>query len=100
MRIVEPAARQFGVEEGVEARTRRDDAAPAFVLAARVVGRLHIERKPLPAHRRAAARLRRMRRDERRVGQQRSPLSAKFDQIIAVGAVAVEEDHQLAREQP
>ncbi len=42
------------------------------------------EREPLPAHRRAGAELVRVRRDEGRVGQQRAPMLAELDQVVAV----------------
>ena len=93
-RIVEAEPRQFGVEKGVERRPRRDDAAPALVLAARVVGREDIEREPLPARRRAGAALGRVRRNESGVGQQLPPLPAELDEVVAVGAVAVQEHDQ------
>ena len=79
---------QFGIEEGVERRARPVDAAPALVRIAEG------QRKPLPPDRRLAAGLRRMRRDERGVRQQRLPGAADVDQVVAVGAVAVQEHDQ------
>ena len=47
------------------------------------------ELKPLPAHLRHA--LRRVRRDESGIRQPGLPLPADFDEIVAVGAIAVQE---------
>ena len=85
------AALELGVEEAVEHRRRLVDADPALV------GIAEGERKPLPAHRRLAARLRRVRRDEGGLRQQPLPGAADLDQVVAVGAVAVQEHDQLAR---
>ena len=81
---------------------RRAPAAPIDAAVqrssapARIVGRaVALEREPLPAHRRAGAALGRVRRDEGGVRQQRAPLLAELDQILAVGAVAVQEHHEL-----
>ena len=83
--------RQLGVEKSVEARPRRFDAAPALVRIAEG------EAEPLPAHGSAGAGLGRMGRHEGRVGQPALPLPPDLDQIVAVGAVAVQEDDELLR---
>ena len=70
---------------------RADNAAPALV------GITHGEGKPLPAHRRHGAALGRIGRHKIGVGQQSPPLTADLDQVGAVGAIAVQEHHQLAR---
>ena len=93
-RIVEAEPGEFGVEKGVERRPRRNDAAPALIRAARVVGREDVEPEPLPARRRAGAALGRVRRNESGVGQQFPPLPAEFDEVVAVGAIAVQEHDQ------
>src|SRR5690606_39264642 len=54
------------------------------------------ERKPLPADWRHAAGLRGVRGDEGGVRQQRLPGTADVDQVVAVGTVAMQEDHELA----
>jgi hypothetical protein len=90
-RFVEAVARQLRVQEGVERGARLDDAAPALVRIA------HRQGEPLPAHRRHAAGLGRVRRDEGGVGQHALPLPADVDQIVAVRAVAVQEDDELFR---
>ena len=84
-------AREFRVEEGVEARTGQVDAAPALVRVAEGEG------EPLPAHRRHPAGLGRMRGDEGGVREPALPLPADLDQVVAVGAVAVQEDDELLR---
>ena len=38
-----------------------------------------------------------MRGDEGRVGQERLPLLADLDQIVAIRTIAVKEDHKLFR---
>ena len=63
-----------------------------------LVRRAGEQRKPLPPGRRLAARLGRMRRDERGVRQQPLPGPADVDQVVAVGAIAVQEhDEALGR---
>ena len=94
-RIVEAEAGELRVEERVDRGPRGDGAAPALRRAARVVGRGAAQGEPLPAHRRSGAALGRVRRDERRLGRQRAPLLAERDQVVAVGAVAVQENHEL-----
>ncbi len=51
----------------------------------------------MPADRRLTARFRRVRRDERRMRQQTLPSAADLDEVVAVGAVAVQEHDELAR---
>ncbi len=70
-------------------RRRLVDADPALV---RIAER---QRKPLPADRRLRAGLRRVRRHEGGVRQQALPGAADLDQVVAVGAVAVQEHHEL-----
>src|ERR1019366_8809552 len=84
-------AREFGVEETVERGRRLVDAGPAL---ARITER---QGKPFAPDRRLAATVRRMRRYEGGVRQQASPSAADLDQVIAVGAIAVQEHHQLPR---
>ena len=55
------------------------------------------EREPLASDRRLGAGLGRMRRDERGLRQDRLPLLAERDQVVAVGTVAVKEDDELPR---
>ena len=83
--------RKLGVEELREPGRRHVDAVPALVRIAEG------ERKPFAPHRRLSARARRVRRDERRLRQQRLPRPADLDQVVAVGAIAVHEHDQLAR---
>ena len=64
-------------------------AAPALVRIAEGEG------EPLPAHRLAGHELGRVRGDEGGVGQPALPLPADLDQVVAVGAVAVEEHDKL-----
>src|SRR5262249_10575498 len=60
------------------------------------VGIAKREGKPFASHRGLAARPRRMRRRERRLGQERLPGAADVDEIVAVGAIAVEKHDELA----
>ncbi len=82
---------KLGIEKSVEQRRRLVDAHPALV------GIAESERKPLPADRRLSARLRRMRRDEGGLRQVLLPGAADVDEIVAVGAVAVQKDDELSR---
>jgi hypothetical protein len=84
-------ARKLGIDEALQHRCRFVDSDPALVRIAKRQG------EPLPPHRRAAARLRCMRRHERRLRQQGLPRPAEFDEVVAVGAVAVQKHHQLPR---
>src|SRR5690606_26920672 len=52
------------------------------------------QREPLAADRRLAAGLRRMGRDEGGFRQQTLPGAAEIDEVVAVGAIAVKENHQ------
>ena len=81
---------KFAVDEVIQ-RRRGGDSALAH--PDRVDRR---QRKPLSANRRLAAGIRRVGRNERCIGQHRRPPSADLDQIVAVGAVTVQEDHQAA----
>src|SRR5262249_27432799 len=67
------------------------DAEPAFV------GIAEGQRKPLLADRRLPAWLRRVRRNKRGVRQQRLPRAPDLDEIVAVGAVAVQKHDKLMR---
>src|SRR6266508_992887 len=85
------AALELGVEEARENGRGLVDAGPALARIAEG------EREPLPADRRLAARLRRVWGDERGVRQQALPGAADIDEVVAVGAVAVQEHDELAR---
>ena len=65
------------------------DAGPALV---RIAER---QRKPFAADRRLPARVRRMRRHEGGIRQQTLPGAADVDQVVAVGAIAVQEHDEL-----
>jgi hypothetical protein len=84
-------ALQLGVEKSLEHRRRFVDAEPALI------GIAEGERKPLPPDRRLSARLRRVRRDERRLRQILLPGAADVDEVVAVGAIAVQEHDKLLR---
>ena len=86
--FVEVVALKLGVEKGVERRARPRDAARELARVA------HRQRKPLPPHRRAWAKLGRIRRDEGGGGEGARPIPPDADQIVAVGAVAVQEHDQ------
>src|SRR5262249_61460189 len=60
------------------------------------VGIAKREGNPFASQRGRAARPRRMRRRERRLGQERLPGAADVDEIVAVGAIAVEKHDELA----
>src|SRR5499427_6267760 len=85
------AALELGVEEACEDGRRLVDAGPAFI------GVAEGEREPLPANRRLAAGLRGVRGDEGRLRQEPLPRPADVDEVVAVGAVAVQEHDELAR---
>ena len=72
-------------------RGRLVDADPALVLFPEGQG------EPLPAGRRLGAPLGRMGRHEGGVRQKVLPGPSQFDQVVAVGAVTMEEDDELAR---
>src|SRR5207245_204588 len=82
---------ELGVEEAGEDGRRFVDAVPAFI------GITEGEWEPLPADRRLSAGLRRMRGDERGLWQEVLPGAADIDEVIAVGAIAVQEHDELAR---
>ena len=84
-------ARELCLEEAVETGPGRVDAAPALV------GIPEGEGEPFPPAGRRAAGLRCVRRHEGGVRQPGLPLAADLDEIVAVGAVAVEEHDELAR---
>ena len=80
--IVEPEARELGVEEGVDRPARLDDAVPALLGAARVVGGRFVSAnhcRPVGA---PGAAFRRMGRDEGDVGQKRAPLPPELDEVV------------------
>ncbi len=74
-----------------------DDHRPRHVgaLAAKILDRPVAQRKPFEAARIAAALPRRIRRHEQHVGEIVAPLAAETNQIAAVGAIAVQQHHQL-----
>ena len=82
---------ELRLDEPLQGGRRLVDADPALVRIAEG------QRKPLPADRRLAARLGRVGRHEGGIGQRRLPHPAELDEVVAVGAIAVEEDHELAR---
>src|SRR5579863_8444710 len=79
------------VDEALQERGRLVDPEPALVFFPEGQG------KPLPAGRRLGATLGRMRRYEGGVRQQVLPGAPELDQVVAVGAVTMEEDDELAR---
>src|SRR5437660_531317 len=85
------AALELGVEEAREDGGGLVDTGPAFIWVAEG------EREPLPANRRLAAGLRGVRGDEGCLGQESLPRPADVDEVVAVGAVAVQEHDELAR---
>ena len=82
---------EFGFEKAFQHRRGLVDANPALV------GIAKCQREPLPADRRLTARLGCMRRDEGGVRQQLLPGAADFDQVIAVGAITMQENDELLR---
>ena len=87
--VVKARRLKLGVKKGVEAGLGGVDAPPALV------GIAHGEGKPLPPRGRHAAGLGRMGGDEGRLRQDALPLLANINQIPPIGAIAVQEDHQL-----
>src|ERR1700733_8464985 len=85
----QPMTRQLGIDEALQYRGRFVDADPALIWIAKG------QSKPLASDRRLPASFRGVRRDERRVRQQRLPGAADLDQIVAVGAIAVEKNDEL-----
>ena len=84
----EAVARQLGIEKAVERRPGGLDAAPVFA------GIAQRQREPLQGAVHAGDRLRRIGRHERRVGQPLPPAVAERNEVIAIGAVAVQQHHQ------
>src|SRR5712675_1587423 len=84
-------AHEFEIKEPLQHRRRMTDAVPTLVDVARR------QRKPLPAGRHLAAGIRRVRGDEGGVRQQALPGAPDFDQVVAVGTVAMQKYHKLAR---
>ncbi len=82
---------EFGVEEAHEERRGFVNAVPAFI------GIAEGEREPLPADRRLAAGLRRVRGHEGGLRQESLPGATDIDEVVAVGAIAVQEHDELAR---
>jgi len=87
-------ALKLGVEKGFERGRGARHTADHLALIAKG------EVEPLPAHRRHAARLRRMGGGEGRMGQERGPFAPQADQVVAVGAIAMEEYDELPRRAP
>lgn len=87
--IAQPIRFELGVEEGVNNRRDRLDAEQQGFRSPVA------QREPLVAERRHVARLRRIGRDERGTGQPRGQSRRELDQIIAVGADAVQQHDQL-----
>src|SRR5262249_12231579 len=90
-RRLQIAALELGVEKTLQHRRCLVDAEPAFV---RIAER---ERKPLSADGSLAAGLRRVWRDKSGIRQEPLPGAADVDEVVAVGAIAVQKHHQLAR---
>ena len=82
---------ELGVEKGIERRGGIGDAAH------HLAGIAEGEVEPLPAHGRHAASLGRMRRDEGGMGQELRPFTPQADEVVAVGAIAMQEHDELAR---
>src|SRR5262249_9629970 len=85
------AALELGVEKAREDGRGLVDAGPAFI------GITEGEREPLSANRRLAAGLGGMRGDEGRLGQEPLPRPADVNEVVTVGAVAVQEHDKLSR---
>jgi hypothetical protein len=82
---------ELGIEKGIERGRGLRDAADELA------GVAEGEVEPLPAHGRGTARLGRMGRDEGGMGQELRPFAPEADQVVPVGAVAMQEDDELAR---
>ncbi len=89
--VAEAITGKLGIEKLIETELRLIHPWPEFRFVTQR------ERKPLPPDRRLRARLRRIRRGEGRIGQKILPLLAKSDEIVAVRAVAMQEDDELFR---
>ncbi len=85
--LVQAAFGELLIDEGVERWPRRDYPAPTLFRIA------HGERKPLSASWRHRTPLGGVWRYEICVRQEAAPLPTDFDQIIAVGAIAVQKNH-------
>ena len=90
--LVEAALRQLVVDKARRASAPRRAPRPA-----RAAGLRSCDAEPLIAVRRHVARKRRVGRDEFGLGHQRRPIWRQPDQIVAVGAEPVQQDHQAAR---
>ena len=84
-------AGKLGIEKTLHDRRRLVDPGPALV------GIAEGQRKPLLADRRLSARFGRVRRYKSRVRQQLLPSAADLDEVVTVGAVAMQENHKLSR---
>ena len=84
-----PALGERLVDKGVEDRRRRAHAGQLRPGAA------ILRAVPLVAVGRHVAREGRVRRQELGLGQQRRPIGGEPDQIVAVGAEPVQQDHQM-----
>ncbi len=89
--LVEAGAGELAVEERIERRASLGDTAPAFA------GVAHRQRKPLSARGGLAAAFGGVGCHEFGVRQPGLPLPSDLDQVVAVGAIAVEEYNDLAR---
>jgi hypothetical protein len=88
--IRQPIALELGVEKSLDQRRDRLHAEPQRVRPAVA------QREPLIAEWRHIARVRCIWRDERGTGQQRGHGRRQLDQVLAVGADAVQQHDQLA----
>src|SRR5262249_18815543 len=84
------AALELGVEKAFENRCSLVHAGPALVRIA------ESEREPFTSDRRLAAGTWCMWRDKCSIGQESLPGASDVDQIVAVSAIAMQENHQLA----
>src|SRR5262249_12425305 len=82
---------ELGVQEAREDGRGFVNTVPALI------GIAEGEREPLPADRRLSAGLRRVRGDECGLRQETLPSAADLDEVVAVGAIAVQEHDELAR---
>ena len=87
----QPSALELGFEEALERGRGLVATDPTFV------GIAKRKRKPLPAHGRSPARLRRVRGDERGVRKQCLPGAPELDEVVSVGAITVQEHDESAR---
>ena len=89
--VGELVAGEFRIDEGVEERRRADGAVAKLALSTPASGN---HWRPAGI---VAARLGRVRRDEGGIRQATRPQAPDADQVVAVGAVAVQEDDQTLR---